>query len=1769
MNRGLSGVWLSGLLVTLAATMITCDPGVYLEDCPGGYLVDGFCRLKDCPTRECPEGFICDNDLCIEVECLGVECGLDEACAHGSCYPRGCQTRNCPGVGEVCIEDECHSASCVCTVDGDCPAGATCVDSLCECPAGQACAAGACYPTDCPTKTCPGYGEVCIDDECVERSCVGVQCNPGESCAGGFCYPNVCTDVGCFGEGEVCINGVCQRRACVDVECEPGFICANGWCYPEDCAGVQCSDFGEVCYQDECIQVDCVGIQCPAGERCARGECFPETCGGEVCESHEVCYNDQCIRTNCVGVICPPGEKCADGECIAKDCGQTGCGDGEVCVDGQCVADDCAHVVCPPGEVCGADLQCYPEDCGGTQCNEYEMCVGGVCVDRMCVDVTCPAGEICVAGNCYDPNDPGCSPACAADEVCENNVCVPVDCAGGRCCPPVECTNNNQCLAYDCDGVLFTCQYDYGTDTPGWSDQGNICTDNDPCTINDACTGGTCVGEDMVCDAGEWCVGGVCRCNGTGPDCVGNETCCTNIAECHDLDIDIDHCGACETPCRRTNATPQCVGGVCSIGQCDALWGDCDGNDANGCETSLETLTDCGGCGVPCDYPGTEMTCTGGVCQIANCDPGFGDCDGIVTNGCENTLDSLTDCGACGVTCDRDHATPSCSGDVCHIETCDPLWDDCNSTDPDGCETSLETITDCNACATPCARANATAECPGGTCRILACNQYWDDCNSTDADGCETSLETLTDCGACGVPCDYPGAQLMCPQGICQIANCDPGFGDCDGLVTNGCENTLDSLQDCGTCGTPCSRANATASCAGDVCHIASCDAGWGDCDGNDANGCEDSLDGLVNCGTCGTPCSRANATPTCAGDVCLIQSCDALYDDCNGVDADGCEISLETLTDCGACGVICDYPGAEMSCAGGICQIANCDPGWGDCDGVVTNGCENTLDSLQDCGACGVTCDRDHATPSCAGDTCHIQSCDSLWDNCNGNDPDGCETSLETLTDCGACNTPCGLPHATATCTGGSCQIGSCDTLWDDCNGNDADGCETSLETLTDCGSCGNPCSRAHATADCSGGSCHIGSCDSLWGDCDGQDSNGCEQTLTTLGNCGSCGTTCSLAHAGETCATGQCRITSCDSLWDNCDGNHSNGCETDLTTLSDCGGCGNTCSLAHATETCATGQCRIASCDSLWGNCDGTHSNGCETSLETLTDCGSCGTPCSRAHATATCSGGSCSIASCDSGWGNCDGNDANGCETDLTTLSDCGGCGVTCSLANASETCATGSCRIASCNSGWGNCDGTHSNGCENSLDSLSDCGSCGTTCSRAHATASCSGDVCHIQSCDSLWDNCDGNDPNGCETSLETLTDCGSCGTPCSAAGATTSCAGGTCHITSCDPGLGDCDGNVGNGCETSLTTLSDCGGCGVTCSLPNASETCATGQCRISSCNSGWGNCDGTHSNGCENSLDSLTNCGACGVTCSRAHATASCAGDFCHIASCDPNWGDCDGNDPNGCETDLANTDNHCGACGNNCGQNAYCQSSNCNCNSLWGNCDGNWGNGCEQTLTTLTHCGACSNPCSLAHANESCATGSCQVTSCDSLWGNCNGNHSDGCETPLDTLSDCGGCSITCNLPNASENCSGGNCQITSCNSNYYDVNGNDADGCECGDTSDHSDSCPGTSAGPTSTQNGIIVRGGGRNDVDCFTVTHTVANPPVGGGNFSISLSGSGVVFDISGSDSCSGDTSYQTSCVSNGSTCETGNNGTYCVCVRSSGSDICSSYSLTFSQ
>jgi hypothetical protein len=83
------------------------------------------------------------------------------------------------------------------------------------------------------------------------------------------------------------------------------------------------------------------------------------------------------------------------------------------------------------------------------------------------------------------------------------------------------------------------------------------------------------------------------------------------------------------------------------------------------------------------------------------------------------------------------------------------------------------------------------------------------------------------------------------------------------------------------------------------------------------------------------------------------------------------------------------------------------------------------------------------------------------------------------------------------------------------------------------------------------------------------------------------------------------------------------------------------------------------------------------------------------------------------------------------------------------------------------------------------------------------------------------------------------------------------------------------------------------------------------------------------SDGCEVDLDQNTaHCGACNKQCGTANGTSSCSDGVCSI-QCNSGWGDCDGVNTNGCETNLATTKLHCGTCGHNC-LGGTCASSYC-----------------------------------------------------------------------------------------------------------------------------------------------------------------------------------------------------------------------------------------------
>lgn len=176
-----------------------------------------------------------------------------------------------------------------------------------------------------------------------------------------------------------------------------------------------------------------------------------------------------------------------------------------------------------------------------------------------------------------------------------------------------------------------------------------------------------------------------------------------------------------------------------------------------------------------------------------------------------------------------------------------------------------------------------------------------------------------------------------------------------------------------------------------------------------------------------------------------------------------------------------------------------------------------------------------------------------------------------------------------------------------------------------------------------------------------------------------------------------------------------------------------------------------------------------------------------------------------------------------------------------------------------------------------------GLCRTTCAAGSDCAvgfGCSAGVC--RKVDGEFCAVGGDCLNGacctgvCRNLATDPSNCGTCGLACTNANGTTACTAGACSPT-CSEGFANCDGNVNDGCERSIRTNTDCAACGVGCSRTNASATCNTGTCRIATCTSGFADCDGVDSNGCELAHGSASN--AC--------ATATDLGAYC----ADENYG--------------------------------------------------------------------------------------------------------------------------------------------------------------------------------------------------------------------------------------------------------------------------------------
>lgn len=222
-------------------------------------------------------------------------------------------------------------------------------------------------------------------------------------------------------------------------------------------------------------------------------------------------------------------------------------------------------------------------------------------------------------------------------------------------------------------------------------------------------------------------------------------------------------------------------------GECDNACGVGEVCAAGTCATSCgDELTECSGlcldldtnranCGECGNACASGQVCVDGECELS-CAEGQEICDGV----CTDTQSSFANCGACGNACEDGQV---CSRGACALSCASGLTD-CSGS----CVELPYNVNHCTACDAACGPyANAIPSC-NNQC-IMTCNEGFEDCNADRVDGCEAELATdEMHCGECGNACSFANAATECVAGACVMGECNAGFDDCDGNPANGCE---------------------------------------------------------------------------------------------------------------------------------------------------------------------------------------------------------------------------------------------------------------------------------------------------------------------------------------------------------------------------------------------------------------------------------------------------------------------------------------------------------------------------------------------------------------------------------------------------------------------------------------------------------------------------------------------------------------------------------------------------------------------------------------------------------------------------------------------------------------------------------------------------------------------------------------------------------------------------------------------------------------------
>lgn len=1650
------------------------------SDCCSGFCVenfDGF-QCTDLCIEECPEGFDCKAVLntypdvvtiCVpKLSKLCHACKTDFQCNGGTCETFGdksyctadCSTSECP-TGYNCEEAENGAKRCV-------PANGTC-----DCTPENN---GVIRP--CAVKNdngiCSGF-ETCVADSgwttCDAKDPSPEECNGlDDDCDGvvdeGLPISQPCSATTDFGtcEGEAfCLGGagwVCsaldpQAEICdfkdnnCDGEADETFKNAEGkYADVLHCGG--CGKSCEGLFPNGTSICDTTGV----APQCAVGQCNP----GYYLEGKYQCLPVQ--DTQCQECV-------ADFQCA-----------GGVCVDiggkGYCTLS-CT------GNTCPGEYQCLPAN-GPDGAPKSLACI--------------PKTGAC---DCLLPSDTGKKRPCSAENAIGTcfgfETCNPPG-GWGACdagAPSPELCNG---LDDDCNGFIDDA---LPVSEPCQSSKPNV---------------GTCTGEQFCFGSAGWVCNAVAPdvelCDYKDNNCNGDvDEAFKNGAGKYASE---QHCGACGTTCANAipNAvaicdaslsTPQCVVDSCAPGfykindylclkegesYCKPCQEDlqCDGKscvvvgDGTFCTDACAVDEDC-----PAGYGCSAVAGGGTYCVPAN-----GTCDCTPdTAGAKKPCEAANDLGTCvGFSiCDPQVGWLECNASAPATEICDGKDNDCNGIVDDGLPVSQD-----------CSQQNEFGTCAGkSTCvgsqgwvcsaKIPAaeiCDFADNDCdalvdeNFKDATGKYASSEH---CGTCNSACgntianaesEVCDATKVKPQ--CVATKCKDGFfklndfqcietpevtcfpctkdADCFGGVCADLDNGKSCVPKC-TVQQDCEP--------GFLCTAGACVPESGSCD------CTQSTAGVKklcsvenNVGVCVgfSVCDPKVGWTPCDASTPVVEVCNGIDDDCDGIPDDGLPATqpCEKTNGFGKCTGQSICLGAQ----GWVCQATEpaketCDFVDNDCDGQVDEDFKNAAGkygSAQHCGTCGKACGGTVAnsqTEICdvtkQVPQCIVESCLPGYFK---------QSDLQCILQPAVSCSPC--------VSDDSCFGAKCTTVG------------ASKFCLPSCGA-GKPCDAGY--------SCVNSVCQPANGSCDCSEATaGAKRTCQSKNAIGTClgFETCDPKVGWTGCTAAVPANEDCDGKDNDCNGLVDDGLPTQQVCAqkNDYGICsGFAQCYGSAGWVCLAPTPAADICDFKDNDCDGQVDEDYKDAAGKYTvadHCGTCNNKCGDQYPNslsevcdATKTVPQCIVSACEVGYLKL--NDfqcleippiaCEPCSTDANCF------GATCMEIDQGKFCVE-SCNNGACAEGYF-CSGNKCLPWNGTCDCNADTAGAKRTCSQQNGIGKCYG----FETCDPKtgWGPCDAPNPknelcNGLDDDCDGFIDDGLPATQaCENTNAFGKCAGlSVCYGTIgwfcqapqpsaeiCDFKDNDCDGLVDEDFKTAdgkYGSNDHCGGCGISCSssILNAVAECdptlVVPQCVVTSCLDGW-----------QKYNDFLcipltsTLCEPCATDVNCIGENAKCIplvdGLYCSIS----------------CSDDLDCPSGY--FCQNAVGTTKQCVPATSSCT-----CDGS--NLDLQMGCSITYAPPGGGPQTTCFGSEYCTASG--WTGCIVPTETCN-NQDDNCDGLVDepfktagkyaTNQHCGKCNKNCaalDYVNAVGICNAAletpDCAMK-CNTGYWDVNENPADGCEC----------------------------------------------------------------------------------------------------------------------